>query len=186
MHFTSMVSSPIWFQTMFDESVTRPQLQTWKSLTPRKGKTSPFLSPVRAKPEIGELRKWKIRSLNLTFSMLSGASIWLECWSWGLGCPTQFIHGAKFQLTSMGGKYILVCFRKAVLSECTLDGFKGLFRLSLITLRSEDLGRSSATSLGGVVILEGRQEVWPLRMPFHPYLELNFSITFPTYKIAND
>ena len=96
----------------------------------------------------------KMRSLKLTLAVLSGASVWLECWSWGLYCPTQFIHGANFQLTSRGEMQSHVHAKGCPLRTYT-DVFKGLFRFSLIKLRSEDLGINSEMSyFGGGEILK--------------------------------
>lgn len=98
----------------------------------------------------------KMRSLKLTLAVLSGASVWLECWSWGLYCPTQFIHGANFQLTSRGEMQSHVHAKSCPLRTYT-DVFKGLFRFSLIKLRSEDLGINSEMSyFGGGEILKVR------------------------------
>jgi len=98
----------------------------------------------------------KMHSLKLTLAVFSGASVWLECWSWGLYCPIQFIYGANSQLTSRGEMQSHVHAKGCPLRTYT-DVFEGLFTFSLIKLRSEDLGINSEMSyFGGGEILKVR------------------------------
>lgn len=79
------------------------------------GKNTHFSHPSPGQNQEAESCANTIHSLKLMFSTVSGALVWLECWHWGLCCPTQFILGAGFRLTLGEGKYRCTCFRKPVL-----------------------------------------------------------------------